>query len=93
MANQNPLKAATSVVAAATNTGNAVSGDGEVDTVKYGHVLGPDGWSVVRGAGLSYDGLLHRRLGDPQARARGRTPSGFRISREGTGTTSPVVRP
>lgn len=92
VANQNPLQAATAVVAAATNTGNAVSGDGEVDTVTYGHVLRARRLVGVRGAGLSYDGLYtvdavtHRlRRGDYSQR--------FRISREGTGTTLPAVIP
>jgi hypothetical protein len=89
-ANQNPLQAATAVVAAATNTGNAVSGDGEVDTVKYGHVLRARRLVGVRGAGLSYDGLYsvesvtHKLM-------RGAYTQRFRISREGTGTTLPAV--
>lgn len=92
VANQNPLRAATTVVAAATSTGNAVSGDGEVDTVKYGHVLRARRLVGVRGAGLSYDGLYtvesvtHRLM-------RGEYTQRFRISREGTGTTLPAVRP
>jgi hypothetical protein len=92
VANQNPLQAATSVVAAATNTGNAVSGDGEVDTVKYGHVLRARRLVGVRGAGLSYDGLYtvdsvtHKLM-------RGEYTQRFRISREGTGTTLPAVVP
>ena len=92
VANQNPLQAATAVVAAATNTGNAVSGDGEVDTVRYGHVLRARRLVGVRGAGLSYDGLYsvesvtHKLM-------RGEYTQRFRISREGTGTTLPAVLP
>lgn len=92
VANQNPLKAATSVVAAATNSPNAVSGDGEVDSVKYGHVLRARRLVGVRGAGMSYDGLytvdsVTHKL------SRGDYSQRFRISREGTGTTLPAVRP
>jgi hypothetical protein len=91
-ANQNPLQAATSVIAAATNSGNAVSGDGELETVKYGHVLRARRLVGVRGAGLSYDGLYsvdsvtHKLM-------RGEYGQRFRISREGTGTTVPAVLP
>lgn len=91
-ANQNPLQAATSIVAAATKIGNAVSGEGEVDTVKYGHVLRARRLVGVRGAGLSYDGLYsvesvtHKLM-------RGEYAQRFRISREGTGSTVPAVLP
>jgi hypothetical protein len=81
VANQNPLKAATELLAAATNTGNAVSGDGELDTLRYGHVLRARQLVGVRGAGLSYDGLYSEYT------------QRFRISREGTGTTLPAVVP
>jgi hypothetical protein len=92
VANQSPLKAATELMAAATNTGNAVSGDGELDTLRYGHVLRARRLVSVRGAGLSYDGLYsvesvtHKLM-------RGDYTQRFRISREGTGTTLPVVVP
>lgn len=92
VANQNPLQAATTVVASATNTGNAVSGDGEVDSVKYGHVLRARRLVGVRGAGLSYDGLYS--VGSVTHKlARGEYTQRFRISREGTSTTVPMVRP
>ena len=92
VANQNPLQAATAVVAAATSTGNAVSGDGEVDSVKYGHVLRARRLVGVRGAGLSYDGLYTVESVTHQL-ARGSYTQRFRISREGTGTTLPAVLP
>ena len=92
VANQNPLRAATAVVAAATDTGNAVSGDGEVDTVTYGHVLRARRLVGVRGAGLSYDGLYTVDAVTHQL-TRGDYSQRFRISREGTGTTLPAVIP
>jgi phage protein D len=91
-ANQNPLRAATSAVAAATNTGDAVSGDGEVDTVKYGHILRARRLVGVRGAGRSYDGFYTVQA-VTHTLARGEYQQRFRISREGTGTTTPVVLP
>ncbi len=89
-ANQNPLRAATSVVAAATNAGNAVTADGEVDTVKYGHVLRARRLVGVRGAGLSYDGF-YTVDSVTHTLTRGDYVQRFRISREGTGTTTPAV--
>jgi hypothetical protein len=92
VADQNPLKAATSVMAKTTNTGNAVTGEGEVDTVKYGHVLRCRQLVGVRGAGLSYDGVYTVDAVTHKL-SRGDYTQRFRISREGTGTTLPVVLP
>lgn len=90
-ANRNAASAATTMLAAATNTPNAVTGDGEVDTAAYGHILRPRGLVGVRGAGLSLDGLY---LVDAVTHklARGEYTQKFRLSREGLGTTTPVVR-
>lgn len=92
VAGRKPGEAATEVKAAATNTPNAVSGDGEVDTVKYGHVLRARQLVGVRGAGLTYDGFytvdsVTHKL------SKGDYAQRFRISREGTGSTTPAVRP
>lgn len=89
-ANRNAASAATSLLAAATNTPNSVTGDGEVDTAAYGHILRPRGLVGVRGAGLSLDGLY---LVDAVTHklARGEYTQKFRLSREGLGTTTPVV--
>lgn len=92
VANQGPLQAATTLVAATTNTGDAVSGEGEVDTVAYGHVLRARRLVGVRGAGLSYDGLYTVQSVTHRLR-RGEYTQRFRISREGTGTTLPAVIP
>jgi hypothetical protein len=85
-----PATAATDLLAAATNPPNAVSGDGELDTAAYGHVLRPRQLVGVRGCGLSFDGLwtvdaVTHKL------SRGEYTQKFRISREGLGTTTPVV--
>jgi hypothetical protein len=91
-ANLNPLQAATAVVAAATKTGNAVTSEGELDTVKYGHVLRARRLVGVRGAGLAYDGLYSVESVTHKL-TRGEYTQRFRISREGTGTTVPAVIP
>lgn len=90
--NQNPAQAATSALARATNSPDAVSGEGEIDAVRYGHVLRARKLVGVRGAGLSYDGNYYvRRV--THSITRGDYKQSFTVSREGTGATLPVVIP
>ncbi|MGB8020257.1 MAG: hypothetical protein WCF04_03425 [Candidatus Nanopelagicales bacterium] len=90
-ANRNAAGAATDLLAAAASPPNPVTADGEVDTAAYGHILRPRGLVGVRGAGLSLDGLY---LVDAVTHKieRGGYTQRFRLSREGLGTTTPVVR-
>ncbi len=90
--NQNAGKAATSALAAATNAADAVTGEGELDALRYGRVLRARRLVGVRGAGLSYDGFWYVRGVTHQISA-GNYTQRFRISREGTGTLTPVVLP
>jgi hypothetical protein len=91
-ANQDPAQAATSAVAAVTNSPDSVRGEGEIDTVRYGNVLRARGLVGVRGAGFAYDGNYYvRRV--THTIARGTYTQRFTISREGTGTLLPVVLP
>jgi hypothetical protein len=89
-ANKGPATAATALLAAATNAPNAVTGDGEIDTAAYGHVLRPRRLVGVRGSGLSFDGLYTVDAVTHKL-SRGEYTQHFRISREGLGTTTPVV--
>lgn len=90
--NQNPAQAATSVLAAATNAPDSVTGEGEIDSIRYGHVLRARKLVNVRGAGLSYDGSYYvKRV--THTIARGDYKQSFTVSREGTGATLPVVIP
>jgi hypothetical protein len=91
-ANKNPATAATTALATATNAPDAVTGEGELDAVRYGTVLRARRLVGVRGAGLSYDGFYYVR-GVTHEIARGKYVQKFRISREGTGTLTPVVVP
>lgn len=91
-ANQNPARAATTAVAAATNAPDAVTGEGELDAARYGRVLRARRLVGVRGAGLSYDGFWYVR-GVTHQISRGAYTQRFRISREGTGALTPVVAP
>jgi hypothetical protein len=97
-ANQNPAQAAVSAVAAVTDAPEAVTGDGELDTVRYGYVLRARKLVGVRGVGFSYNGNYYVRsvrhiieLGSPQKGAVYKQE--FKISKEGTGALLPVVLP
>jgi hypothetical protein len=91
-ANQNASSAAVAAVAAATNAPDAVTGQGELDAVRYGYVLRARKLVGVRGAGLNYDGLYYVRRVSHRI-SRGTYTQSFTLSREGTGTLTPVVRP
>lgn len=91
-ANQNASSAAVAAVAAATNAPDSVTGQGELDAVRYGYVLRARKLVGVRGAGLNYDGLYYVRRVSHRI-ARGTYTQSFTLSREGTGTLTPVVRP
>jgi hypothetical protein len=91
-AHQNLRDAAQRVLSAVMNAPDAVTGTGEVETVRYGHVLRPRQLVGVRGAGFSYDGVYYVRK-VTHALARGTYSQRFTISREGRGALLPVVMP
>lgn len=90
-ANQNPSSASVAAVAAATNVADAVKGQGELDAVRYGYVLRARKLVGVRGAGLNYNGLYYVRKVTHRI-TRGTYTQSFELSREGTGSLTPVVR-
>jgi hypothetical protein len=91
-ANQDPLQAATTAIAAVTNAPDSVTGNGEIDSVRYGSVLRARKLVGVRGVGYTYDGNYYvRRVS--HSLERGKYEQRFTISREGTGSLLPVVRP
>ncbi|HXN91653.1 MAG TPA: hypothetical protein VN906_09225 [Candidatus Sulfotelmatobacter sp.] len=89
-ANLGPLEAAASAIAAATQAPEAVSGQGEIDSVRYGRVLRARSLVGVRGVGFTYDGLYY-----VQRVAHAITLSDYRqsftLSRDGTGALLPVL--
>lgn len=69
---------------------DAVTAEGELDGVRYGDALRARGIVGVRGAGTSYDGLYYvSRV--THVIERGSFRSRFSLSREGVGSTTPVV--
>jgi len=91
-ASQNPGQAATTAVAAVTNSPDAVSGTGELDTARYGHILRARQLVGVRGVGFSYNGIYYVRRVTHKIEP-GKYTQSFTLSREGTGSLLPVVRP
>jgi hypothetical protein len=91
-ANQNPAQAATSALATATNAPDPVTGQGEIDSVRYGNVLRARKLVNIRGAGLAYDGAYSVKS-VTHTITRGDYKQSFSISREGTGALLPVAIP
>lgn len=91
-AKQNAGQAATTAIAKVTNSPDAVSASGKVDSVRYGNVLRARQLVGVRGVGSSYDGNYFVKRVTHHI-ARGSYTQSFSLSREGTGALFPVVRP
>lgn len=89
-ANQSATGAATSALAATTNTPDPVTANGEVDGVRYGHALRARKLVGVRGAGLTYDGFWYVRSVTHTV-SRTDYSQSFQLSREGTLALTPVV--
>jgi hypothetical protein len=91
-ANRNPIQAALAALSSATNAPDAVSGSGDVDTIRYGNVLRARKLVGIRGAGIGYDGFyyVHRVT---HTITPGDYKQSFQVSREGTGALLPVVVP
>jgi hypothetical protein len=97
-ANQNPSKAAVSAVSTVTGAPEAVKGEGELDTVRYGYVLRARKLVGLRGVGTTYGGNYYVssvkhiiEIGNPKKSATYKQE--FKIRKEGTGALLPVVRP
>ena len=88
--NQNAGQAATSAVAALTNAPDSVTGNGTVNTLRYGSILRARKLVGVRGMGLSYDGYYYVQRVSTTVEP-GKCTQSFSISREGTGALLPVV--
>jgi hypothetical protein len=93
-ARQNPAQAALSAVSTVSNTAEPVTGNGEVDTVRYGTILRARRLVGVRGAGMNYNGNYYlRQVTHTIQMVPGSYTQRFTLSREGVGTLLPVVRP
>ncbi|MCI0435108.1 MAG: hypothetical protein L0271_15920 [Gemmatimonadetes bacterium] len=91
-ANQGPGQAMAAALAGVSNAPDAVTAQGELDGVRYGHALRARKLVGVRGAGLSYDGFFYVRSVTHRI-TRGSYTQSFTLSREGTMTLVPAVVP
>lgn len=89
-AKKDAAQAAENSVSAILNTPDSISGDGELDTIKYGHVLRARNLVGVRGVGISYDGLYYVKKVTHNF-SQGIYKQQFSISREGLVALSPVL--
>lgn len=69
-----------------------VTASGELDASRYGALLRPRGLVGLRGAGFTYDGLYYVQQVN-HTLERGSYTQAFTLTREGTGTMTPVVVP
>ncbi|MCP3804192.1 hypothetical protein NLX83_33460 [Allokutzneria sp. A3M-2-11 16] len=72
------------------NVADAISGQGKLDVLRYGHVLKARGLVSVRGAGIAYDGFYYVKSVNSEIK-RGEYKQSFTLSRDGLGPLSPVV--
>lgn len=71
---------------------DTVTVSGELDAAQYGGVLRSRGLVGVRGAGFSYDGLYYVKSVTHRI-TRGSYTQSFTLTRDGVGSTTPVVAP
>jgi hypothetical protein len=69
---------------------DVVTATGELDGVRYGHVLRSRGLVGVRGVGDTYGGLYYVKSVTHQIRP-GSYKQSFTLTRDGTGTTTPIL--
>ena len=69
---------------------SVVTADGTLDALRYGDILMAPGLVGVRGIGLSYDGYYMVKQVSHQI-SRGKYTQSFSLSREGLGSTTPLV--
>jgi hypothetical protein len=85
-----PMAAILRGLAAASQSQDAVSGDGSLDVLRYGRVLRARQLVGVRGAGLAFDGLYYVEQVTSTIKA-GEFKQTFRLSRNGIVSLVPMV--
>lgn len=81
-ANMSMLRATLIALAKVAKTSEAVTAEGSLDSVRYGHVLRPHKLVGVRGAGTAFDGLYYVRSVTHNIK-RGEYKQSFTLSRNG----------
>lgn len=91
-ANLDAGQATLTALATTSETSDAVTGTGELDGVRYGHVLRARRLVGVRGVGLSYDGNYYVKQVTHRIKV-GEYKQSFTLTREGLGSLTPAVVP
>ena len=87
-----PIAAAARGASQASRSADAVTGNGSLDVLRYGHILSARKLVGVRGAGTLYNGLYFVQSVTSNIK-RGEFKQNFTLSRNGLISTSPVVMP
>ena len=85
-------EAAQSILGYFMNNSTAITGNGSLDVVRYGHVLRSRMLVGVRGAGLAYDGMYYVDSVTHNLK-RGEYKQSFTLSRDGLISITPRVLP
>jgi hypothetical protein len=88
----NPAQAAAIGLARASQSGDAVTGNGSLDVVRYGRVLKARKLVGVRGAGRTYDGVYYVKSVTHNIK-RGEYKQSFSLAREGVLPLQNTVMP
>src|SRR5713101_4463332 len=89
-ANQSPAGAALAGLAALFKTADVISGSGQLDVLRYGHVFKARQLAAVRGVGDYYDGKYYVKSVTHNIK-RGEYKQSFTLSRGGTGSSVSTV--
>lgn len=88
-ANLNPIQAALRALSDSSQSADAATGQGVLNTALYGRALRPRRLVCVRGAGRTHNGLYYVEEVNHRIE-RGSYKQDFRLKREGRGAVSPV---
>ncbi len=91
-AKNNPVLAMAKGFAAVAESADAVTGNGQLNVLRYGRVLQPRGLVGVRGAGAGYDGLYYVKSVTHNLSPGSYTQS-FTLARNGLVSITPAVVP
>ena len=86
----NPVQAIAKGLARAAKTSDAVTGNGSLDVVRYGHILKARSLVGVRGTGEAFNGLYYVKSVTHKIK-RGEYKQSFTLSRNGLVSTMPRV--
>jgi len=89
-ARMSPVRAALTGMTEAARSSEAITGSGNLDVLRYGHVLKARRLVGVRGAGIAFDGL-HYVKSVTHTIKRGEYKESFTLSRNGLISMLPVV--